>query len=369
MEKRTCFVFNLAPKYVEASYRLFDEKLNILWCFGSNKSDIKEMNHSLLKNVEIYKTIYLKHHAYYLKGILSLAFRKNINNYVLLGEPALLSMWALPRLIKLFHPSRKVYFWTHGWYGKETKIKAYIKKLFFAVADGILLYGNYAKNLMVQNGFDEKKLHVIHNSLNHTAQVALRNTIVGSSILSDHFNNTYPVLVVIGRLTERKNLQMLIEAVAALKTKGQNYNILFIGDGTAREKLEKLAESIILKDNVWFYGACYDEKTNAELLYNSDMCIVPGDIGLTAIHALVFGVPTVSHNFFKNQGPEFEAIKPGVTGDFFENNSLKSLIETISNWFNETNYNREAIRKACYSEVDNYWTPEFELNVLNQVLK
>lgn len=42
--------------------------------------------------------------------------------------------------------------------------------------------------------------------------------------------------------------------------------------------------------NVWFYGSCYDEQTNAELIYNADMCVAPGNVGLTAIHAMTLDV-------------------------------------------------------------------------------
>lgn len=68
--------------------------------------------------------------------------------------------------------------------------------------------------------------------------------------------------------------------------------------------------------NVWFYGSCYDEQTNAELIYNADMCVAPGNVGLTAIHAMTFGCPVITHSDFKWQMPEFEAIHPGKTGDF-----------------------------------------------------
>lgn len=367
--KKVCFVFNQAPVYVEASYVLFDKALDIKWCLGSVADGIKEMDHTLLSDVTVYPTVQFGINDFYkLKGIEEVARDRDFFAYVLIGDFRLISVWILPILIKLFNRKARIIFWTHGWYGRESLVKKFVKRLFFAPADYILLYGNYAKQLMIKNGYDVNKLLVIHNSLNHNAQVKLRESLCESRILSDHYNNNFPVLVVIGRLTERKNLHLLIEAVSELKQKGKCYNILFIGDGPARSQLEELTLSMHLTDNVWFYGACYDEKTNAELLFNSDLCIVPGDIGLTAIHALTFGVPVISHNCFIYQGPEFEAIKPGVTGDFFEHNNVESLVQTITKWFNMPSYDRDEIRKACYSEIDNYWTPEYELDVLKKVL-
>ena len=66
---KICFLMNMAPKYVEPAYKLFDKELNVLWCFGSNDTDIKEMDHKLLKDVVVYKTKRLFGSAYYLYGI------------------------------------------------------------------------------------------------------------------------------------------------------------------------------------------------------------------------------------------------------------------------------------------------------------
>lgn len=359
---------NMAPLYVESAYRLFDKELDIHWCFGSNNSDIKEMDHKLLNDVEIFPTKHFRN-AYYLKGALSLAFRNDIGNYVLLGEPAFLTTWVLPWIIKIMYPSRKVLFWTHGWYGKEGIIKALVKKLYFLPADHILTYGDRARDLMVCAGFKPSKITAIHNSLAHDMQVALRNQIKPSSIYKEHFGNSNPVLIFIGRLTPVKRLDLLVDAVDKLKKQGNEYNVVFIGDGSERENLRNNVSRLDLDNQFWFYGACYDEKTNAELVFNADLCVAPGNIGLTAMHVLVFGTPALTHNDFKWQMPEFEAIKSGETGCFFERGNVDSLVNSINEWFEKKSDKRNEVRLACYKEIDENWTPEFELNVLKQVLK
>jgi glycosyltransferase involved in cell wall biosynthesis len=363
------FLMNMAPKYVESSYKLFDKELDVLWLFGENDTDIKEMDHALLKEVHVLPVRKLFKGAYYLKGVYKYAFRKDVQNYILIGQPALLTTWILPRLLKLFYPSRKVLFWTHGWYGKEGKFKTFIKKAFYKPADYILTYGNYARKLMIDVGFEPDKVLAIHNSLNHDAQVALRKTLLPSRIYKDHFKNDYPVLIFIGRLTPVKNLGLLIEAVKNLKEKGHFYNVVFVGDGTERRNLEDKVVEVGISDNVWFYGACYDEKTNAELIFNADLCVAPGNIGLTAMHVLVFGTPALTHNDFKWQMPEFEAIHEGITGCFFERNNVDSLADAINRWFDDKKNIRDEVREACYQEIDENWTPEYELKVLNKALK
>ncbi len=70
------------------------------------------------------------------------------------------------------------------------------------------------------------------------------------------------------------------------------------------------------KGRIWLYGACYDEEIIGELIFNAQLCVSPGNVGLTAMHSLVYGTPVITHNNFSNQSPEFEAIIDGKTGSF-----------------------------------------------------
>ena len=87
------------------------------------------------------------------------------------------------------------------------------------------------------------------------------------------------------------------------------------------------------------------------------------------MHTMVYGTPVLTHNDFKCQMPEFEAIIEGKRGCFFERDNVSSLAESITSWFLTNNDRREQVRSACYREIDENWTPEFELSVLKQVLK
>ena len=104
------------------------------------------------------------------------------------------------------------------------------------------------------------------------------------------------------------------------------------------------------------------------MIYNADLCVSPGNIGLTAMHALVFGTPATTHDDFPHQMPEFEAIREGVTGTFFKYNDVESLANSISRWFAENGNKREEVRRACMKEIDENWTPQFQLSVLKKYL-
>ncbi len=358
---KLCVIYNMAAKYRAPIFQLMDKELDVDWYFGEPIGDIKELDTSILK-----KVTKLKQNTFrcltWQKGVLKLLISREYNYYLMLGEPFTLSTWAILLSRPLVARKKKIYFWSHGWYGRENAVKRWIKKTFFGLADGTFLYGNYAKKVAIEQGNDENKFWVIHNSLDYNRHLQLRAAIQPSSIYSQHFGNDNPTLIFIGRLTKVKKLNQVIEALALLKQKGYNYNLVFIGDGEEREALVKLAKEKNV--DVWFYGSCYDEKTNAELIYNADLCVSPGNVGLTAIHTMTFGTPVITHSNFANQMPEFEAIQQGKTGDFFKEGSVDSLANAIVKWFSSNTYSRESIRQACYQEIDQSWTPQFQLSVL-----
>ena len=219
---------------------------------------------------------------------------------------------------------------------------------------------------MVHKGFHEEHLFTIHNSLDHKSQVDLRNSLKESDIYTKYFNNNYPVLIFIGRLTPVKKLNQLIDELGVLNAKGEQYNLVLVGDGSEKNNLQQLVNRTKLNDKVWFYGACYDEYQNAELIYNADLCVAPGNVGLTAMHTMVFGTPVLTHNDFKWQMPEFEAIVPNKTGYFIKSGDTTDLADKIEQWFNDKVNSREIVRNACYNEIDTSWTPQFQLEVLKK---
>ncbi len=360
---KLCVIYNFGAHYRQSIFKLMDDTFDCVWYFGKSNQDIKKMDYSIF-NGKITEVETKRIGGFTFQcGILGLL--KKHNTFLMLGDSRSLSTWLFLIFAKLF-PRKKVYLWTHGFYGKESKLEAFIKKNIFNLADGIFSYSNYAKDLMIKKGFDEKKVYVIHNSLNYETQLNIRNNIVASDIFQKHFQNNNPNIIFIGRLTKVKRLDMLLDAIDMLKERGKFYNVTFVGDGVERNILEQQVNKLRLEQNVWFYGACYDEYQNAELIYNADLCVAPGNVGLTAMHTMVFGTPVLTHDDFKWQMPEFEAIIPNKTGTFFKNGDTSDLAGKIEGWFKVYAGSREIVRNACYNEIDTYWTPQFQLEILKK---
>ena len=365
---KICLINNYASHYRTHIFMLLDKELSCDFYFGDKMGDIKKMDYSLLKNfkTEIQNKIFIKPPLYWQKGVISL-FKKKYTHYILTGEPFCISTWLVLALNKLFF-HKKIYFWSHGWYGKESNIRKFLKKIFFGLADGIFLYGDYAKQLMVKEGFDEKKLYVIYNSLAYDEQIEIRKNIAKTDVFTNHFENDCHNLIFVGRLLQNKRLDMLLQALSELNKQDEKYNLTLVGAGESKDELLNLARKLDIEKNVWFYGESYNEEELANLIYNVDLCISPGNIGLTAIHAMVYGCPVITHDNFAYQMPEFEAITKKKTGDFFKQNDINSLVETIQNWF-EQNIDRNIIRQNCYNVIDSKYNPHYQLNVIKSVLK
>lgn len=365
---KICFILRRPALYREAIHLMLDKEFDCEWNFGDTDKSIKSYDISKLKSV-------YQHHVtgdgkalWFFHGMIGKLFDKQYDTYVMSGSTRDISGMIFIFLRRLFFKKKKVYIWGHGWYGKETKLEAAIKKWIFNSVSGYFVYGERSKKISIEMGASPDKVHAIHNSLHYDEQINLRNQMKENTLYKDHFKNDNPTLIFIGRLTKVKQLDMILDALSILNKKGEIYNLVYVGDGSERAMLETKTDELGLRDSVWFYGECYDEATNAELLYNAEVCIAPGNVGLTAMHTLVFGCPVITHDDFKWQMPEYEAIVPNKTGDFFKRNNVQSLADTISKWMASKKHLREEVRQACYNEIDTNWNPYYQIEVFKKVL-
>lgn len=360
-----CLVSLTPSHYRKRIYQLMEEDFGCEFVFGKGRTSVQSMDLSVLRKVELVPNLSIGSGRWCkMPG----AFKYLKKYDIIVNDMGILctTSWRLMLQSKIL--KQKVYLWDHGWYGREGFAKKWMKRLYFGLADGAFVYGNYAKNLMIRNGFDGSKLFVIHNSLDYENQVKLRTELESTPIFKEHFRNDNPNLFFIGRLTPIKKLDQILRAMVICRQKGHEYNMTFIGGGEKNEELQRLAIEFGLQGNVWFYGPCYDEKELGNLIYNADLCVAPGNIGLTAMHSMVFGTPCITHNNFPYQMPEFEAIQPYKTGNFFEMDNVEDLASKIDEWFVVDGPLREEIRQNCFKEIDENWNPSFQIEIIKNAL-
>jgi len=363
-----CLIYNYAQHYRLGVFKELDATNDFHFYFGDKYRDVKKINYKHLsgfvkefRNIKIFKEVYFQFNS------LETLFRP-YNNYIILGEYFCISTWIILLSLKIFK-GKKVYLWTHGYYGNESKLKYFVKDLFFSLADGVFLYGNHSREIMIKRKFNNQRLNVIYNSLNYKKSKSLRSQLVEKKIFYNYFKNLNPTILFIGRLTKVKKLDMLLNVVHQLGENSININLFIFGEGEIESSLRALSVKLDIVSNVFFYGACYDEEIIAQHIYNSDIVVSPGNVGLTAIHSMSYGAPVITHSNMKNQMPESESIIPGFSGDYFTEDDEIDLMSVIKNWLNFSKKNRKTIRENCFQQIDSKFNPLYQKEIILKALK
>lgn len=375
MKKKILYFTNIFPHYRLAIWKgLLNSKAFDLEIYFSQKNPLEihtpeledVLNESQISKLHFVKNYWIKKKVLIWQSkIIKTALFSQFDYLLLLGEMNVVSSWISIFIAKL--RGKKIFMWSHGIYGNESFLKRHFRLLFLKQSDLIFLYENRAKLLLQQNGFKEASLAVVYNSLNYELFDELYKGLLNTNkneFIPFFKDNTLPTLIFIGRLTKTKKLPILIEAFKILNQIKIRYNFLIIGGGEDQIYLENTCNSLINRGCLHFYGNCFDDNKTSGLIYHSDLCVSPGNIGLTAIHSLSYGTPVASHNNFNNQMPEIEAIVDGENGFLFEENSSDDLANKIDNWFlNNSNVDKDLIRKII---VDKY-NPENQMRVFEKI--
>ena len=315
------------------------------------------------------RSFYFGSVCFWQTGLQRLALKGKFKVIVYWGEAHRISTWLSAALARL--SGKKVVFWTHGIYGNEGFLKKKIRTYFYRLADSILLYGEHGKRQLESVGISSERLHVINNSLDVQAQlkkIESMDSTVFCNIKSQFCRENEHLLVFVGRLEPQKQLGLLIQAVAMLKQDGKSVKALLIGDGSQRNALTQQAIDLGVGENVIFFGESYEEDLVLPLLAASDICVSPGEVGLTAMHALVCGTPVISHNDFPNQMPEFEAIREGRSGAFFRRGDVRDLVEKIVACLSAIDLGQITI-ESCREQIVHNYTPEFQRRVFYRAVE
>lgn len=185
-----------------------------------------------------------------------------------------------------------------------------------------------------------RNFHAEHLCINPDTMPVIHNGIVTPKKLSATdinklriewgLDNCSAVIGSIGRLGHEKGYDMVIEAlpqIAAFVPAGQTWGVVIIGEGTERDKLEKMAKNAPPAIKVCLPGFRRDA---AECIGAFDLFIMPSryeGFGLALIEAMSHGLPIIASEI----GPLRELLKNYSNGCFwdFSANSTAALAEKI----------------------------------------
>jgi len=134
-------------------------------------------------------------------------------------------------------------------------------------------------------------------------------------------------LVCVGRLEPIKGVDLVIQAVAVLKSKGIPCKLHVVGDGSGRGTLERLASSLGVTETIRFTGALPEEEVQAKL--SAADVFVSGShqegFSLALLEALAQGLPAV----VTDVGSARDVVRDGQTGFVLDSRDPECFAEAV----------------------------------------
>jgi len=285
------------------------------------------------------------HTFYYLKGILKFILKKRAPIIISTGvDFHLIHILLLFFINKIFIKS-KFYWWSHASIGNQGNIGYILRKFFYKNSDGVLVYSKAGEENLLRMGIKKERIEVVGNSINYFDYGYLNYNI------SRNYNKRNELKILYtGRITKEKKLDILIRAIAVLKSENKlNIKCMIVGGG-AVNKLIRLAEDLNVIGCVDFIGPKY-EKDIHQYFIDADLFVYPGGIGLSVLHALSFGIPVITTDNIQLQFPEFELLKKGYNGDLYKDNSVEDLAGKILEWEDKIKKSKNEISTNCIQRI------------------
>jgi len=228
-----------------------------------------------------------------------------------------------------------------------------IRRFLLHYVNKIICVCKYTFNDALKMGIPAYKMEVIYNwvPLNILELVRKLNLRGPAKMFT---TNNRRLIVSVGVLEKRKGIDILIKAIKLLHDEGLDVALQIIGDGEEKEKLIKMTEILLIKDNVLFLGKVSDEEKIKRILM-ADVYVLPSKVEglpLALLEAMALGKAVIA----SKSGGVLEVIKDKYNGilidvkDVLIANSIKTLI-----------HNEELRRKLeinAYQTAYEYFTHE-----------
>lgn len=159
--------------------------------------------------------------------------------------------------------------------------------------------------------------------------------------------------LIVSRLAAYKKVDLVVEVFNKI-----GLPLVVIGEGEHFGKLKKIA-----KDNIKILG--WQDDATIEVYYKDARAFVfpaVDDFGLTMIEAMTHGIPVIA----LRKGGAKEIVKEGITGEFFDSQTIEVLADGIRRFIEKENlYNKDVIRE----EAQNFSKERFKNELIQLIEK
>lgn len=240
----------------------------------------------------------------------------------------------VPALLKARRQGVATMLFGHGTSKNDGTWKAAPRHALARLADVLVTYSIGARGAYLERGWPADRVFAAPNALDLDQIEAMRQRTLADPESLRRFCesnrlSTDPLLLFVARLDAPRRVDVLLQAAAILKRRGEALQVGIVGDGPSRRELEAFARQLGIADQVRFAGAVYDEAELAKWFCCAEVFAFPSFMGLSALHALAYGVPVITGDDRWAHGPEVEAVVEGETGFHFQHNRPEAMADAI----------------------------------------
>jgi glycosyltransferase involved in cell wall biosynthesis len=253
---------------------------------------------------------------------------RTLLNYdiIVWGEPILsLNSFLFIPTLKLFR--KKVVLWVDDWGYKKHLIRKIFEtfvRLIYLTADGILVHGIKHYLYFLKLGVDKRKIFFIGNASTILREFSSKEEIEKIRRIL----NTKHIILYVGGLIKRKNVDKIIKALYYLRQKNFDVGLLIAGQGPEFKNLYKLVWKMKLTEHVKFLDWIPFHRL-ASYYLAADVFVFPAENepwGLVINEALEAGIPIVTT---KSVGAE-ELIVNNINGVLINKIDGKNIADGIT---------------------------------------
>lgn len=242
----------------------------------------------------------------------------------------------IPSLVRARASGIGCVLWGHGRSIGQSGLRAWIRSRAALLANTIICYGNAGAEENIALGVPAAKVYVAPNSLDEraprreAARLRARPSELAAFQGREGVTPSRTILFV-SRLQRRNRLDLVCEALRAVAAAIPDVSLVIIGDGEEeRRRLTELAEARGVRQRVRFLGPIYEEELLAPWFMSASVLCYPENVGLSALHALAYGVPVVCGDDQRCHNPEVEAIVDGQSGRLFRRGNVADLARVLT---------------------------------------
>jgi phosphatidylinositol alpha-1,6-mannosyltransferase len=213
----------------------------------------------------------------------------------------------------------------------------------------IIANSNFTKNLGIEVGIPENKIHIIHPGCDDPIKIEKNFQIQAEEMYKDSF----PKIITVARLDRRKNHQNILMCIKNLKEKFPKIRYISIGDGEEKNNLLRLRKELKIEKEVIFLNKTGQKLKNA-LIKNSNLFLMPSisfkksveGFGISFVEAASYGIGSIGGE----HGGARDAIQNEKTGLLCDGEDINAIYNNIVKFFANDKYKEYGSNALKFSE-------------------